>query len=129
MKRFMKNDLRFKIVMFFSYLIAHISLLITPAYAACNAGEAETDFGCLASEPGQFASTIYSWGLGLIGGLALLFIVYGSFLVLSSQGDPVRLQNGKSYIVYSLIGLALALGGYAFYRIIAGNIIKIPGFN
>lgn len=89
----------------------------------------QTDFGCIPHDPLQFASSIYGIGLSLIGGVALLSIIYGAFLVLTSGGDPNRLQNGKSYIVYALIGLALAVLGFAFYRIIGTNIIKIPGFS
>jgi len=101
------------------------TLYILPVYAVCNTGETQTDLGCLPADPGHFASTLYGWGLGLVGAVALLFIIYGSFMVLSSQGDPVKLQNGKSYIVYSLIGLSLAVGGYAFYKIVTSDIIKL----
>ena len=97
--------------------------------------ETHTDFRdssgnnvCISNDPLKFATSIYGIGLGLVGGVALLSIIYGGFLVLTSQGDPVKLQNGKNYIVYALIGLALAVGGFAFYRIVGTDIIKIPGF-
>ncbi len=97
--------------------------------ANCQADQTSTDLGCVSHNPLQFASDIYGIGLSLIGGVALLSIIYGAFLVLTSSGDPVKLQNGKSYIVYALIGLALAVLGFAFYRIIGANVIKIPGFS
>lgn len=88
----------------------------------------QTDLGCIPRDPASFASSLYGVGLWLIGGVAMLSIIYGAYLVLSSKGDPIQLQKGKSYIVYAIIGLLLALGGYAFYRIIATDILKIPGF-
>mgnify|MGYP001608101270 FL=1 len=100
-----------------------------PVYAQCQPGETSTDFGCISNDPLKFATSIYGIGLGLIGVIGLLSIIYGAFLVLTSQGDPIKLQNGRSYIVYALIGMGLAVGGFAFYRIIATNVIKLPGFS
>jgi hypothetical protein len=100
------------------------------AQASSSAGCTPSDFGCLSkNDPFAFTSAIYTAGLGLIGGLALLFIIYGSFIILSSKGDPLALQRGKSFIVYSIIGMVLAFAGFAFYQIIAVDVIKIPGFS
>lgn len=87
-----------------------------------------TDLGCLPADPTGFTTKVYEIGLGLVGVVALLFIVYGAYLVLSSQGDPQKLNTGKNYIIYSVIGLVLAVGGYVFYQFIAGGVLKIPGF-
>ena len=103
-------------------------ILAQPTFAACGPNETPTDLGCIKNDPLGFASSLYSWGLGIIGGVAVLSIIYGAYLVLSSQGDPDKLTKGKSYIVYSIIGLILAVSGYAFYRIIGVDVIKIPGF-
>ena len=110
-----------------------ILLVTSPVYADhCPdpINEIHTDFNvCVSNDPLKFATSIYGIGLSLIGVIGLLSIIYGAFLVLTSQGDPTKLQNGKSYIVYALIGMALAVGGLAFYRIIGANIIKLPGFS
>lgn len=130
---------RFKIfrsqalLMIFAFLlqlfIIHNSLIINPVFAQCPAGKQDTGLGCVATNSAtSFTSDIYSIGLGLIGGVALISILIGAYLILTSQGDPVKLQNGKSYIVYAIIGLVLAIGGYAFYRIVGADILRIPGF-
>ena len=103
------------------------NFLIAPAFAQCPGFE--TDFGCLdQSNPARFGSQLYNIGLGFIGAVALLFIVYGGYLILTSQGNVEQLNKGKSYIFYSIVGLILAVGGYAFYQIVARDVIKIPGF-
>ena len=88
----------------------------------------DTDFGQLCNDPATLVSQIYKYGLGLIGGVALLFIIYGGYLILSSQGEPEKVKTGRSYIVYSIVGLLLALGGFVFYQVVAQNILGIPGF-
>lgn len=89
---------------------------------------APTDLGCIPDDPFQFVSKFYGIGLGLIGGVAVLFIIYGGYIVLSSQGNPDNLNKGKSYIMYSIIGLLLAVFGFIFVQVIAVDVLKIPGF-
>jgi hypothetical protein len=47
-----------------------------------------------------------------IGGLAVLVMSYGGFLILSSAGSQTQHDKGVGYIKYSLIGLAVTLGAY-----------------
>ena len=87
-----------------------------------------TDIGCIPNDPVQFVSKFYSIGLGLIGGVAVLFIIYGGYIVLTSQGDVSQLGKGKSYIYYAIAGLLLAIFGYVFVQVVAVNVLHIPGF-
>lgn len=94
----------------------------------CESGVLKTDLGTIPCDPTGFASSLYGIGLSFIGVVALLFIVYGGFLILTSQGNQDQLRRGKSYITYSIVGVVLAIGGYALYQILAIDVIKIPGF-
>lgn len=87
-----------------------------------------TDFGEIPTDPVGFVTKFYGIGLSFIGGLALLFIIYGGYLVMTSSGNPEQLARGKSRILYAVIGLLLAIFGYIFVQILAGDILKIPGF-
>lgn len=96
---------------------------------ACSPTEIQTDFGCISRDnPMVFVSKYYAIGLGLIGGVSLLFIIYGGFLVLTSQGNPTRLNVAKSYIFYAIVGLLFAIFGYVFIQLLAVDILAIPGF-
>lgn len=94
----------------------------------CSRSEVTTDLGCIPTDPVGFSSRLYGIGLGLIGGVALLAIIYGGYLILSSQGEPGQLQKGKSYIYSAITGIVLALLGYALYQVLATRVIKLPGF-
>ena len=87
-----------------------------------------TDLGCIPNDVPGFVAKFYGIGLGLIGGVAVLFIMYGGYIILSSQGNPQSLNKGKSYIIYAILGLLLAIFGFVFIQIIAGNVLGIPGF-
>lgn len=95
----------------------------------CPGGKITTDLGEIPCSPSGFASTLYGVGLSFIGVVALIFIIYGGYLILTSQGNPEQVGRGKSYITYAIIGIVLAVAGFALYQIIAVDVIKIPGLN
>jgi hypothetical protein len=102
---------------------------ITPT-AQVNPSQICVESGiCIPTKVGGFVSQYYAYGLGFIGGLALLFIMYGGYVMLTSQGNPARLNNGKAYIGYAIISLLLAIFGYVFVQTITVGVLKIPGFS
>ena len=49
---------------------------------------------------------------GVIGGLSVLVMSFGGFLILSSAGSETQYGKGMNYIKYALIGLAFSLLSY-----------------
>lgn len=96
---------------------------------ACTINEVSTDFGCMPNDPVGFIAKFYGVGLSLIGGVAVLFLIYGGVTILTSSGRPDKLQKGKEYIYYSIAGLLLAIFGFVFIEFIASDILHIPGFS
>jgi len=89
-----------------------------------------TDFGCIPLfDPGKFVSKFYAVGLGAIGSVAVLFIIYAGYLIIFSQGNQVTLQKGKRYLTYAILGLLLAIFGFVFVQFIAVDLLHLPGFN
>lgn len=113
--------------------ISLFSLGIFPAFALtptpCPVNQSQTELGCIPNDPGGFVSSLYGIGLGLIGGVSVLFIIYGGYLILTSQGSPNQLNKGKSYIMYAIAGLVLAILGFVFIQVITVDILHIPGFS
>lgn len=88
----------------------------------------KSDVGCIPTDVGVFVETYYRWGLGLVGGLSLIFIIIGGYLIMTSRGNPQQLNNGKSYLFYAVIGLALAIFGFLFIEVIAKDFLQLPEF-
>ena len=95
---------------------------------ACAVNEVATDLGCLPNDPIGFIQKFYGIGLSLIGMVALLFLIYGGYLVMTSGGNPEQLKKGKEYIFYAIAGMLLAIFGFVFVGFIAGSVLRIPGF-
>lgn len=96
---------------------------------ACAIDEVATELGCLPNNPIGFAQKFYGIGLSLIGMVGFLFLIYGGYQVMTSGGNPEQLQKGKEYIFYAIVGLLLAIFGFVFIELIAGGILRIPGFS
>jgi len=97
---------------------------------ACLDSETFIDgIGCIPNDPVKFVSKFYGIGLSVIGAVALLCIIFGGFTILTSQGNPSRIQYGKNYIIYSILGLLLAIFAVLIMQIVFGDVLKIPGFS
>jgi hypothetical protein len=94
----------------------------------CQANEIVTDFGCFPNDPVGFVQKFYAVGLGFVAGIALIALIIGGYLVLTSQGVPERVNNGKAYIYYAIMGLLLAIFGFVFIEVVVVNILHVPGF-
>ncbi|MBI3443118.1 hypothetical protein HY008_00400 [Candidatus Woesebacteria bacterium] len=87
-----------------------------------------TAIGCIQySDAFSVAAFLLRWGIGIAGGIALLFIVYGGFLVMSSSGDPARLKAGQELISSAIMGLILIIFSVIILRTIGVTILRIPG--
>ena len=96
--------------------------------AACQLNEIKTDFGCFPNDPVGFTQKFYRIGLEFVAGIALLALIYGGYIVMTSRGDPRRLSIGKSYIFYAIAGLLLAIFGFVFIQTIVVDVLHVPGF-
>src|SRR5258708_14219420 len=95
----------------------------------CNVNESLTEMGCIPNDPIGFVTKFYAIGISIIGGVAVLFIIIGGYLILTSQGNPSQLQKGRNYIVYAVIELVLAAFGYVLVHVLTVNVLHIPGFS
>lgn len=113
-----------KIVMFmFLMTISFAPMLVEGQYTPPAAGQYNT----YAPEGGKNAITvaiieISRWILTFVGALSVLFIVIGGVMyIISAGGDTERAKN---MIFNAIIGLTVALLGYAIVYVIGGFLQK-----
>ncbi len=85
-----------------------------------------TDFGCLATKPGEFAAQISGFFFSIVGSLSFLFFIYGAGVIATARADVGRLQQGKRIIYGALAGLIFTLFAVFIIRFIATG-IGLPG--
>ncbi|MBI4067354.1 hypothetical protein HY407_03145 [Candidatus Gottesmanbacteria bacterium] len=84
--------------------------------------------GCLSTKPEMFVKSVLNVVFAVSGGLAFLAFIGGSALVLTSSGNPEKLNNGKSIVISSILGLLLIIFSVFILRFVGVDILRIPGF-
>jgi len=103
-------------------------------------GRQYTMIGCLTSTGGfqndkntgasSFVQALFDLLVFRItGGIAFLYLMYGAFLVLTSQAEAERLNQGKRVIMGAVIGLIFTLGSVFIVNLIGSGILRLPGFS
>lgn len=88
-----------------------------------------TAIGCINVEnPNAFVGSIMGLAIGIAGGIAFLLIIIGAFLVLTSSGNPEKVQAGKELITSAITGLLLIIFAVFILRLIGVDILQIPEF-
>ncbi len=60
--------------------------------------------------------------MGLVGGLALIALIYGGVQFTLSEGDPGKTKQAKNTILYAVVGIVLAASAYMLVWFITHNI-------
>lgn len=96
----------------------------------CNAQpkHAWTQAGCVSTETGGFMQTVINFVLPIAAGLAFLAILWGGFMIVTSQGDMLRVASGRNIIIGAIVALLLVLFSTFLLRLVGFDILGLPGF-
>jgi len=64
----------------------------------------------------------------ITGAIGLAYFIYGSFILLTSQAEPEKINQGKRIIYGAIIGIIITLSSVFLVRLITSGFLKIPGF-
>lgn len=88
-----------------------------------------TALGCISYDAtgGGFIRSLLGIIIGLGGGVALLLILYGIFIVTTSAGIPEKLKEGKELITSAIAGLLFIIMAIFLMNLIGIKILALPG--
>lgn len=89
----------------------------------------DTAIGCIPIEQQGMITFLLRWAIGIAGGIAFILIIIASFQIMTSQGDPKRLQAGKELLSSAIMGLILLIFSAFILRVIGVDILGIPGLS
>ena len=108
---------------------------LDPSYQSkclqCNSDNKHvlTAIGCV---PTDFMAIIrdyiFKTGIGIAVGIAFLYFLYGTFNVLTSAGNPEKIEEAKQIITSSLTGLLLIIFSVFLLGVIGVDVLGLPGF-
>jgi len=95
---------------------------IASAIVQCNGkGSCDTGLPVVAANNGNL-QTALQITFGVVGALAILMIIISSFRLASSEGNPQEATKARQGIIYSAVGLVLALSAEAIVTFVLGSV-------
>lgn len=89
----------------------------------------KTVLGCVPVEMGALIEWLLPYIFGIAGGIAFLLMIFGFFLLSTSQGDPKKVEGAKATVTSAITGLLICIFAIFILRLIAVDILHIPGIN
>lgn len=88
-----------------------------------------TVFGCLSTDKSAapFMQSALGIVFGVAGGFAFIAVLIGAAIVLTSSGNPTRIETGKDLIFSAIVGLLLILFSVFILRVVGFDVLRIPG--
>lgn len=90
-------------------------------YAECNVRSDGNDNASAVSNRINIAINVV---LGMIGVVAVVMIIIGGVQFVTSQGDAARAAKARNTILYSIVGLIVALLAFAIVNFVLTNVFK-----
>jgi hypothetical protein len=71
---------------------------------------------------GDGIAHILEAAMGLIGGLSVIFLIFGGLLMVLSAGNPARFERGRETVLYAVVGIVVAIGAYSIVFFVAAAV-------
>ena len=89
-----------------------------------------TAIGCINTEsPEGFVQWLLPKIFAVAGGIALLLMIYGAFLIITSSGNQEKVKAGQQTITAAIAGLVFSIFALFLLRLIGVEILHLPGLN
>ena len=72
----------------------------------------------------ETVNIIISVVLGLLGLAAVVMIIYGGFMYVTSAADSAKIKKAKDTITYGVVGLVIAMLAFAIVNYVLANVFK-----
>lgn len=102
-----------------------LGITLAPYLVSADAWEVGPPPGGLPDiELEQVVLNVTNWALGIIGFLAVLFLIWGGLNYVTASGSEEKIENAKSNIKYALLGLVTSGISYAAVKVIVDVFVK-----
>ena len=88
----------------------------------------DTAIGKIPIDPLGFIMKLFTMGLSVAGIGALILIIVSGYRILMSRGNPDTIKSARETLTSAIVGLIFLIFSIVILSVIAGDILKIPGF-
>ncbi len=73
----------------------------------------------------KIARNVFNIFLAIIGSIAVLMIIWGGIIYITSSGNEQRLEQAKKVITYAIVGIIIATLSFAMISLVGGLINSV----
>ncbi len=88
-----------------------------------------TGVGGLRTNPGEFIASVFAIILAGSGAVALLLLMRAGFKIMTSEGKPEAVKEGRDQLIAAIVGLLFLIFAFVFLELIGVSILRIPLIN
>ncbi len=93
-------------------------------------GKVWTVFGCVdTTSTGGLFSTVFKFLSYMLGGVAMLLLIYASFLYITSQGDAEKIKTAKSLLTAIFAGMLFIIFSIMIMKFVGITLLDLPTIN
>lgn len=108
--------------------VATLSLLASPVSAFAASHSVTLPNNTKIDSLPKLFETIFTFLIGIVGGLAIIFLIIGGIRYILARGDEKAAKGAKDQITAAIIGLVVALLAVVIVSIV-GTILGTGGLN
>lgn len=116
--------------------LSSLSYFLSPKLALAfdptgNCGEQaiDTALGCLPVSTSGFTSALLTFLAGTAGAISLVIMLVATIQIMTGGDNAEAVKKGKELFTGAITGLLFIIFSVTLLQIVAGGIIKLPGFN
>ncbi len=117
--------------LFFSFYFlvsTRLALAIDPT-GSCGEQAIDTALGCLSVDTQGFTVSLLTFLAGTSGAIALVIMLVATIQIMTGGDNAESVKKGKELFTSAITGLLFIIFSVTLLRIVAGDIIQLPGFN
>ena len=96
---------------------------------SCGTGSIDTALGCIPYETKGFTSALLTFLAGTAGAVSLVIMLIATFQIMTGGDNAEQVKKGKELFTGAVTGLLFIIFSVTLLKVIAGDIIQLPGFN
>ena len=94
----------------------------------CGDQAIDTALGCLSVDTTGFSTQLLTFLAGIAGGVALIIMLGATVQIMTGGDNAEQVKKGKELFTGAVTGILFIVFSVTLLKIIAGDIIQLPGF-
>lgn len=110
------------------YLQSTIPIYAFDPTGNCGDQAIDTALGCLPVSTSGFTSALLTFLAGTAGAISLVIMLVATVQIMTGGDNAEQVKKGKELFTGAITGLLFIIFSVTLLQIVAGGIIKLPGF-